>query len=148
MEQTASKNQSKSNQNLSKTTIDGSWVSLGLVSMGSLGLGMWFRASGKEFCSILEANLGPSWALVGAKLAAKSDPYQHVLVQLILEWIFEPLGVDFGSFRASKFSSETILNLRGPKSLKYYYLQYETQFFHVPGYPKIDEKSVPRRSQH
>ena len=90
----------------------------------------------------------PNGVQVGAKLAAKSDPLLHVLSKLILDRILEPLGVDFGCVLESKLSSERVINLRKLKCSKCYYLRYETSFFHVPRGPKIDEKSVPRRTQH
>ena len=90
----------------------------------------------------------PNGAQVGAKLAAKSDPLLHVLSKFILDRILDPLGVDFGCVLETKFKSESVIKLRKLKCSKYYYLRYEASFFHVPRGAKIDDKSVPRGSQH
>ena len=74
---------------------------------------------------------------VGAKLAAKSDPLLHVFPKLILEWIWEPFGVDFGSALGSKIEFESVPNLRKLKCSKCYYLQYETLFSMSQGVPKL-----------
>ena len=48
-----------------------------------------------RFLTIFDANLGPTWDQVGAKLAAKSGPKLQQLSKLLWGSISEPLGLDF-----------------------------------------------------
>ena len=51
---------------------------------------------------ILDANLGPTWDQVGAKLIAKLGPKLHHLSKLLLESISELLGFNFDAFSGIK----------------------------------------------
>ena len=61
----------------------------------------------------------PSWVQVGAKLASESHPYWHDVSKVVLDWILEPLGVDFGQLLASKMQPKNELKIRGVETAKF-----------------------------
>ena len=75
----------------------------------------------------------PSWGQVGAKLASKSDSYQHVFSKLVLDSILHPLGLDFGHLLGSKMEPTSELKTRGVKTAKFDSRVHGSSIFDVTG---------------
>ena len=82
----------------------------------------------------VDPKLGPKLSQVGLKIGVQL----HSNFELILEWILEPLGVDFGRLLGSKMVSKSGLKIRCVKTQKFEFRVDGSVVFEVPRVSKID----------